>query len=185
MKPNTMIVLGMLATEKDGMIAAAIARSFSQPSTLQSRLRLVNSILAHQRAQGRVRRADKPEPSPFYHNIPTYRWRITKAGREYFDAGGFSVQQQEAHDRVIQTEQERLQRRIDYDRKLETLSKVPLPPPEEREKRDKLIRHMRQAGLTLADVGMIFGISRERVRQICEPSQIRRKNEPGRVSQPL
>jgi hypothetical protein len=165
---TTLSVLKILNVAGDaGERSGDIARQFTSPEKRQRRAANVNTLLARLAKHHYVYRADAPEPSPHYHNIPVYRWFITDEGKRYLRAGGYEGTNAAARTRqsVIAERKSRAQERY---RKLLAGAHVlagSLSPGCGKERNDLIIK-LRYRGLTFTGIGLVFGISRERVRQI-------------------
>lgn len=178
--PTSKRVLEILheAGEK-GIIGPDIARHFTIPEPdmpslrklnrrsqgLQRKLAWTNQILERFAINGYVRRG-LAEASPYYHRVPAYRWFVTPAGSEYL-AAGLSAGIREARDREREREAVRLaaHRRRLADLLTEAYDKYD-PETTPRCERERVMRELRSEGCTLHDIGQIFGLTRERVRQI-------------------
>lgn len=166
---------------EEGMLGAVLARHFTVPDphmpshaakkmgsrsqNLQRRLAWTNQILDRFLTHGWARRGTM-EPTPYYNNVPAYRWYVTPHGVEYLAAGmseGLRAAKRETDRRMAEQRLATLKRRenlitqayIDYD-----------PHSIYKCEREKAIRELRAAGCTLDAVGGVFGLTRERVRQI-------------------
>ncbi len=180
--PNSRRVLEMLKEAGDeGVIGGVLARHFtiddphmpslikkrmSAPSqNLQRRLAWTNQILDRFLRHGWVRRGEK-EPTPFYNNVPVYRWYITPEGLEYLAAGMSAGIRAARIEHARRLAEQRMsankhaddmitQAYVDYDP--HTIHKC---------ERKKAIMELRAAGCTLDSIGGVFGLTRERIRQI-------------------
>lgn len=176
-KPTVPRVLEILKEAgEQGMIGPVLARHFTieevhaagktdSHANLQRRETWVNKILERQAFRGRARRGE-PEISPYYHQVPAFRWYITDKGVQYL-AGGcaegakerrVTAQAAEAAARAAaRRRRENLitQAYVDYD-----------PHTTPRCVREQAIKELRAAGCTLEEISGVFGITRERVRQI-------------------
>jgi hypothetical protein len=112
-----------------------------------------------------VRRGGK-EPTPYYNNVPVYRWYITPEGVEYL-AAGMAAGIRAA--RVARAKQAEAQRREARRRADDLITQAYIdcdPRTISKCEREQVIRELRSAGCTLDAIGGVFGVTRERVRQI-------------------
>lgn len=180
--PNSQSVLEILKEAgEQGILGPTIARMFTiadppripvsqkrctpQMANLQRRLTWTNQILYRFRKRGWAERVGM-ERSPYYHNVGTWRWRITESGVEYLAAGMWAGVRaaRDAERQRWALEYEARQKRLDdmitqayMDYDPHTVYKC---------EREAAIRVMREAGCTLDAIGGVFGVTRERVRQI-------------------
>lgn len=180
--PTSRRVLELLKEAGDeGMLGGILARHFTIPDphmpsmkalnmkdasqNLQRRLAWTNQILDRFHRHGWVRRGNT-EPSPYYNNVPVYRWYITPEGVGYLAAGmdaGLRAARAEQAQRLA--EQRRDAHRHADD--LITQAYVTYDPATTYKcERLKVIRELRDAGCTLDAIGGVFSLTRERVRQI-------------------
>jgi hypothetical protein len=161
MRPSALKVLELLAeADQAGLTGPDIARTFDEPAVLQSRLAHVNDVLRNFEASGKVRRRGV-EPSLRYHHSPTVRWVVTPAGRAYLAAGGHGAAKRARLARAEAREQEA--RRL---RALVLESRTRFGPDSPQHERLAESRRLRAEGVTLEDIGGIFGVTRERIRQL-------------------
>jgi hypothetical protein len=166
--PSVLGVLAQLAAAgPQGMLGSAMSRSFRQRSRGYNATQVeVNNVLHHLWRQGLVSRGGT-EPTPYYHNVPAYRWYITSGGSRYFGGGGLSGQlrtiqaARALHQEVLATAARE---------HIGVLAKAAqraasLPPGCVRE-RNRLICELRHEGLMLREIASITGLTRERVRQV-------------------
>lgn len=192
MKTITVEALLTLLTEAGdaGLRGPEMADRFESPPASQRRKVRVNSTLADLRRRGLVRRAARMEASPVYNNTPTWRWWVTDAGVRYL-AGGC---------RRGRTARLRLQREASADRRAEELDRraavlgdvaarimESMDPDTLVESyywlhkctRDAEIRHLVAEGCYYDDVGKLFGLTRERVRQVAAGIRVHPCHRPG------
>ena len=179
-KPNPRSVLELLAEAGDeGMTGPVIGRHFTlaypegehaylnsaRSMNLQRRMNWVNQILHRFASHGYAERGVQ-EISPFYHNVPAYRWFITDKGREYLASGmaeGCRARRLSNAERAAAWRAERKRRAdeaitqayVEYD-----------PETTPTCVRNQVIRDLRGAGCTMDAIGGVFSLTRERVRQI-------------------
>jgi hypothetical protein len=161
MRPSALKVLELLAEAgPGGRTGSDIAHLFDEPTDLLRRLTHVNYVLRNFEASGRARRGDE-EPSPRYQHSPTVRWFVTPAGRKYLAAGGHGA-----------VKRARLARAADQAREAQRLralvleSRTRFGPDSPQHERLAESRRLRAEGVTLEDIGGIFGVTRERIRQL-------------------
>jgi len=164
-KPNAGRILEILKEAGEtGATGPEIARQFTA-GLLQRRMTIVNQILGRNRDHGRVIRGPM-EPTKYYHRVPTYRWFITPAGVHYLAMGlkeGIRAAALEEKNR--QRAARAAHRRRLADLLTDAYDKYD-PDTTPRCERERVIRELRAQGCTLHDIGGVFGITRERVRQI-------------------
>jgi ATP/maltotriose-dependent transcriptional regulator MalT len=182
--PNPRRVLELLKEAgEQGLLAGDMARQFTIPdppfkpvkgkvttpsmSNLQRRLTWTNQILERQTGRGRTRRGGK-EPSPYYNNVPTYRWFITEEGVGYL-ASGMAEGLRAARDAEVAQRNAELREKRRGQKLLITQAYVEYEPATTPVcVRERVIRELRAAGCTLDEIGGVFDVTRERVRQIME-----------------
>lgn len=167
-KPSTLDVLRILAAAgSDGILAPVIARCFRLPESQQARNAWVNQILKTLTHKNRAARSNASDKSPYYYNVPTYRWYIIDAGRSYLAAGGMAGLV-EIHQHETEKSYNKLQDKVDRHSLIlkAAPSLVQQLPPGCTAARRNLITQLRDRGLTLRELGQLFGISGERVRQV-------------------
>jgi hypothetical protein len=174
--PTARRVLELLAKAGDeGITGPMIGRHFTldydsylkldHSDNLQRRLNWSNQILHRFLAKGFVERGNQ-EASPWYHNMPAYRWYITDKGREYLD-GGMAAGERVRRQAAARAEQERRAARRTRADQLVTQAYVDYDPSTVPScVRTRVIRELREAGCTLDAIGGVFSLTRERVRQI-------------------
>jgi hypothetical protein len=156
----------------DGILAPDIARKFDGPGNdTQRRNSRVNASLGDLRRRGYARRSAGKEPSHVYHNVPTWRWYGTREGGLYLDGGCYDGQVQRSRLAAAAAGAEYARGRAVAAARREyraaLLASVPVPPPVHKCQRDAEIRHLHQENCILDDIGKLFDLTRERVRQIC------------------
>lgn len=179
--PTSKRVLELLKEAGDeGMLGAVIARHFTIPNphapsqakkmgvpsqNLQRRLAWTNQILDRFRLHGWVHRGPT-EPTPYYHRVPVYRWFITPEGVAYLAAGmaaGLRAARRERAQRAVEQRTEKRKRQ----ESMITQAYVNCDPRTIYKcEREKVIRELRGEGVTLDEIGQVFGLTRERIRQI-------------------
>lgn len=168
---NNITIIKLLAlldkAGDEGMTAPEMARQFDFPPRQQTRNSRVNTTLGHMAGRQFVRRAGQSEPSRVYNNLPTWRWFILDAGRAYLADGG---KKGRAAARIAAAEQHARDRDAKRERCRELIFDVSLEVVRARLRhkcdRDAEIRHLYAEGCILDDIGALFNITRERVRQI-------------------
>lgn len=170
-----------------GLQAGQLAGLFTHPrGDLRGRI-LVNQMLANLEIPGRVKRGGRKEPSLAYHNIPTWRWYITPAGKEWLQSGGLTgISEAAARSRVLHAElrSQRMRARAalitEAAERLGDLSTAAYWAKRSgpiRQARDEMVVYYRDKGLSLRELGDLCGMTGERVRQIC-----RLYSQPGGTS---
>ena len=161
-----------------GLSAGDFTEWFTLPAARVQRNSRVNQLLLYQAQKGRVRRGE-PERSPRYHRAWTRRWFITEAGRAYLAVletarltqFPFADLQGQLAARTVERDFER-RRYAALRAVLEGPHPLTVPVPE----RNRKMVELREAGCDLEVIGAVFGVTRERVRQIIkslDPSQAR------------
>jgi hypothetical protein len=165
-RPRTLVILQILAdVGQTGIIAPDIAYQFTLPLVVQRRNSIVNQILIRFGKRGYAYRVK--EASPRYKNVPTYRWFITSAGRDYLKNDGW-----EGYKAVIKYEAaERDKRRQQLITTRQLLSQatpalIKQLPPGCSKARNDLMKKLREQGMTIDETGQLFNITRQRVSQI-------------------
>lgn len=173
-RPNSYAIYVLLARAgAEGMQAGELACRFAGPppdltrrKTDSPRNRLVNTILNQRLEAGLVRRSRRKEPSTVYHNVPTWRWFITAAGL-YLSSQGpawYRAEQEKAkRDRFRQDLEDRFRLRQQAAEQAIADGYGPHTP---RCQRQPKIVELREQHLTLDEIGLIFGVTREYVRLI-------------------
>jgi len=178
--PNSRRVMEILKEVGDGgILGGVLARHFTIPDphmpsmeklanrsqNLQRRLAWTNQILDRFLLHGYARRGPA-EPSPYYHAVPAYRWFITPEGVAFL-AGGMDAGARARRVSAAQREAEAKRAARRHADDLVTQAYVTYDPSSTYQcEREKVIRELRAAGCTLAEIGGVFGITRERTRQI-------------------
>lgn len=178
--PNPKRILEILKDAgAEGMRAPDIARNFHVPPVymqsmahlrdesrvLQRKMTWTNQILDRFKRNGYARKGGK-EMSPHYHNVPAYRWFITPEGVSYLADGLDEGRRQMRRDREA-AEDARLAAHRKHLNDLLTQAYVENDPATTTAcERERVMRKLREEGCTLQDIGDVFGITRERVRQV-------------------
>jgi hypothetical protein len=128
-------------------------------------LNWTNQILHRFLNKGFVERGSR-EMSPYYHNVPTYRWYVTDKGREYLD-GGMAAGVRARRAATAAAEHQRKDERRNRAAQMITQAYVDYDPATTPQcVRVRVIHELRDAGATLDAIGGVFDLTRERVRQI-------------------
>jgi len=136
----------------------------------------VNTSLGHLHKAGRVQRSECKERSPYYHGTPAWRWRITPEGRAYYDSGGREGQIGTQRDRLArQAAEQRAASGQLLDAMEAAVQRVKSLTPLCYRDRNALICELRDSGLPLEFIGGLFGISRERARQVAAGIHVGRR----------
>jgi DNA-binding MarR family transcriptional regulator len=163
--PSAHAVLSALAEAGPaGIRPPDLARQYTQPPTLNLRNTRINTVLHVFERNGHVRRGHL-EYDVTDGRRRAYRWYITPGGLEYLNGGmknGRTVRRMEREAR-IRAENAAYRQRVDEAADTAAEKYGPRTPPCERE---RAILRLRDAGVTLQEIGDIFCLSRERVRQI-------------------
>lgn len=166
--------LGFLAQAgPDGATTTQIAQAFSHPPSHHQRSNRASQIMRQLAAKSAAEHVGD-EPSPLYRHTPVSRWRVTAAGIARYQAGSArrglrdqaradraetgEVRQNAAarREKAITAAREELVGVIASGRSLSVT----------RCWRARVIGKLRAAGCTLAETGELFGLQRERIRQI-------------------
>lgn len=179
--PNLRGVMEVLAEAGEaGILGPAVGRHFTLAyaegspraylngnpmQNLQRRMNWTNQILHRLAAQGYAERGTK-EASPYYHRVPAYRWFITDKGREYLAGGLAEGRRKRREDEKYVKARLRQERARNAARLVTEAYEKYDPDSTPACVRNQAIRDLRGAGCSLDAVGGVFGITRERVRQI-------------------
>jgi hypothetical protein len=158
------VLASLAAAGSEGLITTTIAQSFDLPATYQQRSNRASQIL---RELGGRDYAEKlgTEPSPLYRNTPVSRWRITDSGTRRHEAVLNAGSRRAVMNAVVAASAEC--RREALAGACETIAKrYQTGLGITRCFRRKIILDLRQVPCTLAEIGELFGLQRERVRQI-------------------
>lgn len=140
-------------------------RATPSMANLQRRLTWTNQILRRFWRRGWSVRGEL-ESSPYYNNVPTFRWYITDTGAEYL-AGGMAAGLRAAREQEhLRRSAERAGRQKHLD---DLISQAYIdfdPATTYKCERTAAMRTLRDAGCSLASIGGVFDVTRERVRQI-------------------
>lgn len=166
-RPYTRNVLSLLAEAgSKGMLVGTLIRSFSFPAELQRRNRYVNTTLSQLERRGIVARSARKEHGPYYHGVPQWRWFITSKGLEEVARGPRGTR---AAARLARAEELQARVRENNIRRAALVSKAieegygPATPACLRKAK---VLELRQQKLSLRDVGAVFLLTPERIRQI-------------------
>lgn len=177
MLPSVMDVLAALHSAGDeGLTSGDIAEIYD-PDRTHNTVNAVNNILYRYRTNGRVRRSDEMEHLNCVTRTKVWRWYITPEGSRYYLQGG-------------RTGQNILRRAAKASKKNEALHRREImlkaitdgygrdTPLEERR---RVIAQLYAQGLNKREISVIFGITRERVRQIVDGLNITKQQEDNLV----
>lgn len=174
MKPAAKAVLTALhEAGPAGLQTGQLAKLFDEYS-MQRRLVRVGTILRVFAANGNARRTG-PEPSVFKHGNIVYRWHITNEGSQYLATG---MRPGSAVRTLARSQEAAAERQRELDRRTELLA-TSQPVFLHMCQRDAEIRHLRAEGVLLQDIGDLWGITRERARQIAGGINVRPCDLPG------
>jgi len=179
MRPSVRALLTALdAAGRDGLTTGDLARLFGNPVSLQRRLSHIGNELRRYRDSGYVLRSPQEEPSGYYRNTPVRRWFITPAGSAYLASGMKEGRIARARAAAAQREKERAARELRQEQLLREAADA-FPAGLCRCARDAEIRHLQAEGCTRPAIGAVYGINRERVRQIAAGISVSPWCEPG------
>lgn len=166
-----------------GMQAGYISREFSYPEDAVRRQAWANSTLSQLARRGYVRRSARKEPSTFYHRVPVWRWRITAAGREYLASGGYSGARMAARAARDARQEARLNAAAELDRRIAAeVARMGDVSSLRGRARDEQILRLHETGMNNTEIGEMFGLCRERVRQIVAARRAAAPEQAGRVA---
>jgi hypothetical protein len=176
--PGYPSVLGILerldAAGATGMLSKDLALSFRlRPRGLHATQVEVNTCLDKLCQAGRVLRGGL-EPSPYYHGSPAFRWYITPAGTAHLKAGGLkgkAAARRAVQARSQDARDQAARQRADAEARARV--RVQSLAPGCTRERNEVIRELRATGLTLAFIGALLGITRERTRQVLASIRVR------------
>ena len=174
--PLTRDLMGLLAEAGEaGLLAGDLVDRFSSPGDRVRRNNRVNQLLHYQLARGHVLRGPL-EQSPRYRRAWTRRWYITGTGLTYLDvlrAGPEGAWPADVRGLLETCAREREFEAARY-AALRAVLTGPHPLTVTAGERGEGIVALRRAGCDYKVIGAVYGISRERVRQILnslDPSQ--------------
>jgi hypothetical protein len=151
---------------KAGLTAGDLTDMFDLPASRVRRNSRVNQLLHYQFESGRVRRSAELEISPRYQHARTWRWFITRDGIRYLAyardglPGAWAPR---APDPALQVRAREAREKYAAVRQAVLDGCGPGTP---RPERDKRIVELAAAGVDLTLAGALFGITRERARQL-------------------
>ena len=166
MKPSVRALLAALEEAGPaGMAAGDLARQFDEPEDIQRRLSWAGNELRRYRDRGYVTRSPRTEPSAYYNNTPAFRWFITPEGSAYLAGGMYEGRVARTRDAAARKEQEREARKLRQEQLLREAAAAwsPVTCPCAR---DAEIRHLNAEGCLRDATGAVYGLTRERIRQI-------------------
>ena len=125
----------------------------------------MNQILCRYRSRGMTERLPM-EPSKYYNNVPSWRWRITESGAAFLAAGMAEGVRAVRRAEQARAAADRAAKRLLRENLVTQAYMDNDPSVVPACEREQVIRELRAAGSTLDEIGQVFGITRERVRQI-------------------
>ena len=173
-------ILRALAQNPEPLSAPALASLLAEPGRRRKLLPAYDQILRRHEQADRVERAGRV---PQRRGLPATIWRITPAGRGWLDehdqapvlAAAAAAQAQREAGQAERVAAERAQAldeaRAAFDRQTPRIS------------RKRAAHQLRDLGCTLEEIGAVFHVSKERIRQdlLCDPSaQPKPRKPPGR-----
>lgn len=166
-KLTTASVLAYLAAAgPEGAVTTVIADAHDYPVTYQHRSNYTSTILARLDDQGYAERTGT-ERSPRYRGTPVSRWRITRTGRARFRADAKrAAARAELDARIERAAQARKDALAATRTAIATLVDSGGMAAVTPEWRAATVKELRAVPCTLAEIGELFGITKERVRQI-------------------
>ncbi len=173
MPPSVMNVLAALHSAGDeGLTSGDIAEIYD-PGRSHGTINAVNNILYRYHDNGRVRRSGEMEHLDCITRTKVWRWYITPEGSAYYLQGGRPGQA--ALRRASKTSKRNAAlRRRDIIHKAITDGYGRHTPPEERR---RVVAQLYAQGLNKNEISIVFGITRERVRQIVDGLKITQAQE--------
>jgi hypothetical protein len=164
---TTVSVLAFLAEAgPGGATTTAIAQAHDYPEAYQQRSNYASAVLARLDNRGHAERTGI-ERSPLYRGAPVSRWRITDAGQLVLDtAVAREAARTELEARIEQAEQARKTALDDVRAELSALIRDGGMIAVTAEWRAARVRRLRAVPCTLSEIAGVFGVTKERVRQI-------------------
>lgn len=155
-------VLALLAqVGKSGMTTTDVALAFDQPRDHQYRSNRASQIMRAAEKQGLVRKGAQ-EPTYLHNRNPVRRWYITETGKQWVRANDPEAAAERSA-ALDQRMQESAARRAQALQQARDEGFGPGCPTHARYEK---IKELRAVPCTLAEIGELFGITKERVRQI-------------------
>lgn len=163
-RPHVQDILELLAAAGEaGMQAGDIARAF--PDGGDRRIHWSNNHLNRMLADGRVTRSAATEPSTYYHGVPCRRWFITPAGLANL-AGRSEVSARKAALAQVYAATRAERTALEAQRTVALVHAAQVRLTGCLVQRASAMRDMVALTMTYKEIGLVFGISYERVRQI-------------------
>lgn len=154
----------LVAAGPEGVITTEIAQAFSRPGTHQKRSNRASQILRELAGQGYTEKTGT-EPSPLYRNTPVSRWRATPAGVTRHEAAVQAGSRRAVLDEEMAGHAER-RRNATAAARQEIAARYAAGGAITRCYRKETIIRLRRVPCSLAEIGELFGLQRERTRQI-------------------
>ena len=149
------LLSGEVATQLDVRDDSYEARQVRQGNT--------NNILGRQLALGLVRKAPhKERGASTYNGIPSYRWFITDIGRTALEVPVPATYRERAEER----RQQRQARQARSRQLIAEAFEAGYGPETPQCQKITKIHELRSQGVLLAEIGVLFSLTRERVRQL-------------------
>jgi hypothetical protein len=154
----------LVAAGDGGATTTEMAQAFGKPGTHQKRSNRVSQIMRELTGQGYTEKTGT-EPSPLYRNTPVSRWRATPAGVSRHEAAVQAGSRRAVLDEEMEGHAERRQDAMAA-AYAETARRFASGLGMTRCYRRAKILELRTVPCTLAEIGELFGLGRERTRQI-------------------
>ncbi len=173
MLPSVMDVLAALHSAGDeGLTSGDIAEIYD-PTRDHASINAVNNILYRYEDNGRVRRSDEMEHLNCVTRTKVWRWYITPEGSAYYLQGGKPGQA------VLRRAEKASKKNAALHRREIMLKAIPDgygrdTPPEERR---RMVAQLYAQGLNKNEISFVFGVTRERIRQIVDGLKITQAQE--------
>lgn len=170
---RTLRILYALRDAPDGLTAPDLIERLGEGIEHFSALRAYGNDLRRRERKGHVERAGQIPGA--YHNVPTTVWRLTGAGRDYL-AYLDAAPEREADAQRAATElaEAAIVRAHALTRAAATYGGRQVPRAERR----KAAAELRSLGCMLEEIGQVFGVTREMIRQDLLPFTPRPAHAP-------
>lgn len=159
-------VMELLAEAGDGgLTTTEMALEFTSPQNYQMRSNRVSQIMRKKEVEGLTRRGEQ-EGSPLWRNQPVYRWYATPQAAAYLAEGTREQKAARKAEAEVEAFTLRLSQAEHRQDLLAAARSVVLSGPVTKCWRYRTVMELREEGCILSRIGEVFGLTKERVRQI-------------------